>query len=345
MLTNATTVLDRFPLMGIVLSLIILCCTVLSIAYGAGQPYFTDSLQLILQALSQWSLEPITPLLEIRIPRTIAAVSVGLALAISGVILQNLLKNPLADSGLIGINSGASLAIVLAIVLQMDTFGLFFWALIGALVSALLVFAITPRQMTDQSSLTRLVLAGLAITSTFQGFMAAILLSFQNGLDDYRFWVLGSLNRVDIQYLSLALILMAIGLIIAILVIRPLGLSLVGDQLANSLGLNTKLLDAFCILAVVLLTGSAVALTGPIAFLGLIAPYFARAIGAQSIQKQLIYSGLFGMLLLLMADIIARAVVQPFEAPVSILLALLGAPILIWMVRQNNLQNIIQAEK
>jgi len=93
------------------------------------------------------------------------------------------------------------------------------------------------------------------------------------------------------------------------------------------------------------MTGSAVALTGPIAFLGLIAPYFARAMGAVSIPQQLLCSGYFGMLLLLAADILARTLVQPFEAPVSILLTLLGAPILIWMVRQNNLQNIVQMEK
>lgn len=323
----------------------ILIFTVLSVSVGAGSPNFTDSLHALWQSLVTFSVAPLEPLMEIRIPRTIAAILVGIALAISGVILQNLLKNPLADSGLIGINSGASLAIVIAIILQLDSIALFFWAIMGACVSALLVFALTPRQVSDHASLTRLILAGLAITSTFQGIMAALLLSFQNGLDDYRFWVLGSLNRVDTHFLFIAFVLMSVGLIVSMLVIRPLGLSLVGDQLSQSLGLNTKLLDAACILAIVLLTGSAVALTGPIAFLGLIAPYFARSLGANSIKHQFIYSGLFGVLLLLIADLIARLVVQPFEAPVSILLALLGAPILIWMVRQNNLQNIIQVEK
>ena len=222
---------------------------------------------------------------------------------------------------------------------------LFFWAIFGAFISAVLVFALTPRNQTDYSSLTRLILAGLAIASTFQGLMAALLLKFQNGLDEYRFWILGSLNRVEPQFLLIAAGFIAVGIITACLVIRPLALSLVGDQLAQSLGLNLKLLELACIFAVVLLTGSAVALTGPIAFLGLIAPYFARAIGAVSIQQQLLYSGYFGMVLLLAADILARTVVQPFEAPVSILLTLLGAPVLIWMVRQNNLQNIVQLEK
>lgn len=319
--------------------------TVWSIAYGAGSPNAADSFKLLWHSLSSLSLAPLQPLLELRIPRTFAALLVGAALSISGVILQNLLKNPLADSGLIGINSGASLAVVIAVILQLHGLSLFFWAIFGAFISALLVFALTPKNQADYSSLTRLVLAGLAIASTFQGLMAALLLKFQNGLDEYRFWVLGSLNRVEPQFLLIAAGFIAVGIITACLVIRPLALSLVGDQLAQSLGLNLKLLELACIFAVVLLTGSAVALTGPIAFLGLIAPYFARAIGAVSIQQQLLYSGYFGMALLLAADILARTVVQPFEAPVSILLTLLGAPILIWMVRQNNLQNIVQLEK
>lgn len=319
--------------------------TVWSIAYGAGSPNAADSFKLLWHSLSSLSLAPLQPLLELRIPRTFAALLVGAALSISGVILQNLLKNPLADSGLIGINSGASLAVVIAVILQLHGLSLFFWAIFGAFISALLVFALTPKNQADYSSLTRLVLAGLAIASTFQGLMAALLLKFQNGLDEYRFWVLGSLNRVEPQFLLIAAGFIAVGIITACLIIRPLALSLVGDQLAQSLGLNLKLLELACIFAVVLLTGSAVALTGPIAFLGLIAPYFARAIGAVSIQQQLLYSGYFGMALLLAADILARTVVQPFEAPVSILLTLLGAPVLIWMVRQNNLQNIVQLEK
>lgn len=319
--------------------------TVWSIAYGAGSPNAADSFKLLWHSLSSLSLAPLQPLLELRIPRTLAALLVGAALSISGVILQNLLKNPLADSGLIGINSGASLAVVIAVILQLHGLSLFFWAIFGAFISALLVFALTPKNQADYSSLTRLVLAGLAIASTFQGLMAALLLKFQHGLDEYRFWVLGSLNRVEPQFLLIAAGFIAVGIITACLIIRPLALSLVGGQLAQSLGLNLKLLELACIFAVVLLTGSAVALTGPIAFLGLIAPYFARAIGAVSIQQQLLYSGYFGMALLLAADILARTVVQPFEAPVSILLTLLGAPVLIWMVRQNNLQNIVQLEK
>lgn len=317
----------------------------LSISYGAGLPNFLDSIERLGQSIATFSIAPLHPLLELRIPRTFAALLVGVALSTSGVILQNLLKNPLADSGLIGINSGASLAIIIAIILQLHGFHLFFFAMLGALISAILVFSLTPKSQTDYTSLTRLILAGLAITSMFQGLMVALLLKFQNGLDEYRFWVLGSLNRVEPQFVLIASILIFIGIFITLLIIRPLSLSLVGDQLAQSLGLNLRLLELSCIVAIVLLTGSAVALTGPIAFLGLIAPYFARASGATSIQQQLVYAGYFGMVLLLIADIFARVIVQPFEAPVSILLTLLGAPILIWMVRQNNLQNIIQMEK
>lgn len=329
-------------LAAILLMVILAIC---SIALGAGSPNFSESLGLLSQSIFSLSWQPIQPLLELRIPRTIAALAVGAALSIAGVILQTLLKNPLADSGLIGINSGASLAIVIAIIFQFSSVSLFFWAISGALISALLVFALNQKTQNNPASLTRLILAGLAIASTFHGIMAALLLHYQDGLEQYRFWILGSFNRIESGLLWIALCMIAIGICIAFLIVRPLTISLVGGQLARSLGLNVWLLEFSCIIAVVLLAGSAVALTGPIAFLGLIAPYFARALGALDLKKQLLYSSYLGMLLLLCADILARIIVQPFETPVSILLAMIGAPLLIWMVRQDHMQSIVQAEK
>lgn len=103
---------------------------------------------------------------------------------------------------------------MIAVILVPHGLSLFFWAIFGAFISAVLVFALTPRNQTDYSSLTRLILAGLAIASTFQGLMASLLLKFQNGLDEYRFWILGSLNRVELQFLLTAAVLIALGIII-----------------------------------------------------------------------------------------------------------------------------------
>lgn len=273
-------------------------------------------------------------LAQLRAPRLGAALLVGAALGAAGVLLQAVTRNPLAEPGLLGVNAGATLAIAAGFVLQ-GTLGAqaqVAWALAGALTGATLVLLLA-RAGDARVSPLRLVLAGLALSASARGFMAFLLLASEQGLDQFRFWVLGSLARVTPEALLQGCAPLLAGLALAGLLARPLDLLSLGDELATTLGGRPALLRWSAVLVVALLAGGAVALVGPIAFLGFVAPYLARALGALALGAQLRQAMLLGAGLLVAADIVARLVVQPFEAPVSAVIAILGAPLLIWMVR------------
>ncbi|QPF76500.1 iron ABC transporter permease [Roseateles sp. DAIF2] len=275
-------------------------------------------------------------LTQLRAPRLLAALLVGAALGAAGVLLQAVTRNPLAEPGLLGVNAGATLAIAAGLVLQgsLGALGLLGWALLGALAGSALVLLLA-RAGDARMSPLRLVLAGLAVAASARGFMAFLLLSSQQGLDQFRFWVLGSLARVTPELLGPGLAPLLAGLLLALLLARPLGLLALGDELAASLGGRPGLLRWAAVLAVALMAGGAVALVGPIAFLGFVAPYLARGLGGgHELGRQLRRAMLIGAALLIAADLLARLIVQPFEAPVSAVVALLGAPVLVWMVRR-----------
>ncbi|WP_349744985.1 FecCD family ABC transporter permease [Roseateles cavernae] len=271
---------------------------------------------------------------QLRAPRLGAALLVGAALGAAGVLLQAVTRNPLAEPGLLGVNAGATLAIAAGFVLQghLGAQAQLFWALGGALAGSALVLLLA-RAGDARVSPLRLVLAGLALAASARGFMAFLLLASEQGLDQFRFWVLGSLARVTPEALLLGCAPLLAGLALAGLLARPLDLLSLGDELATTLGGRPALLRWSAVLVVGLLAGGAVALVGPIAFLGFVAPYLARALGALALGAQLRLAMLLGAGLLVAADIVARLVVQPFEAPVSAVIAILGAPLLIWMVR------------
>lgn len=271
---------------------------------------------------------------QLRAPRLGAALLVGAALGAAGVLLQAVTRNPLAEPGLLGVNAGATLAIAAGFVLQgsLGAQAQLFWALGGALAGSALVLLLA-RAGDARVSPLRLVLAGLALAASARGFMAFLLLASEQGLDQFRFWVLGSLARVTPEALLQGCAPMLVGLALAGLLARPLDLLSLGDELATTLGGRPALLRWSAVLVVGLLAGGAVALVGPIAFLGFVAPYLGRALGALALGAQLRLAMLLGAGLLVAADIVARLVAQPFEAPVSAVIAFLGAPLLIWMVR------------
>ncbi len=271
---------------------------------------------------------------QLRAPRLGAALLVGAALGAAGVLLQAVTRNPLAEPGLLGVNAGATLAIAAGFVLQgsLGAQAQLVWALGGALAGSALVLMLA-RAGDARVSPLRLVLAGLALAASARGFMAFLLLASEQGLDQFRFWVLGSLARVTPEALLQGCVPLLAGLVLAGWLARPLDLLSLGDELATTLGGRPALLRWSAVLVVALLAGGAVALVGPIAFLGFVAPYLARALGALALGAQLRLAILLGAGLLVAADIVARLVVQPFEAPVSAVIAIMGAPLLIWMVR------------
>nr|ASV47077.1 ABC transporter permease [uncultured bacterium] len=277
-------------------------------------------------------------LVSLRLPRTVAALLVGVALGAGGVLLQSATRNVLAETGLLGVNGGAALGVVVGITVAGAETGQAYliWALCGALLASAAVLAVAAAGPAGGSPL-RLLLAGLALGMTFKGLTGALLLSSATAYDQYRFWVLGSLSGVEPETVLVAVPVVGVGLLLAGVLVRPLSALALGDDVARALGHRPAAVRSVVAAAVTLLAASAVAVAGPIAFLGLLAPFIARAVAGPRTGAQLGLAALAGPAVLLTADIAARLVVRPYEAPASVLIALIGAPVLIAVARSPRL--------
>ncbi|MFJ8471355.1 Fe(3+)-hydroxamate ABC transporter permease FhuB [Kitasatospora sp. NPDC094011] len=271
---------------------------------------------------------------ELRLPRTLTALLVGAALGVAGAQLQSVTRNPLAETGLLGVNAGASLGVVLGVsVLGVQTsYGYLAFAFGGAVLASTLVLLIAGSR--GGGSPMRLVLGGSAVGATFGGITGVLIVNSPEAYDRYRVWVLGSLAGVEgwTTLRQLAPVL-GVGFLLALLTTRPLTALALGDDLARGLGHRPGATRAAVAVAVTLLTASAVALAGPISFLGLLAGFLARALAGPRTGQLTLFAGLFGAAVLTGADVLARVVARPFEAPVSVIVALIGAPALIAIVR------------
>ncbi|MEE6267821.1 iron ABC transporter permease [Streptomyces diastatochromogenes] len=276
--------------------------------------------------------------LDVRLPRTLAAVLVGVCLGTSGCLLQAATRNPLAETGLLGVNSGAAFAVVLALTFfgADSPTALLLWALLGGMAASAVVLLLAGSGRAAGSPL-RLVLAGSALGATFHGLTAYVLLGTQSTFDTYRYWTIGSLAGVETGTLLRLLPLVALGLLTAFGCARPLSALGLGDDAARSLGHHPAAIRLVVAGAVALLAGCAVAVAGPIAFLGLLAPYAARALAGARTTAQLALSGLIAADVMIVADVLARIVIRPWETPVSVLLAFVGGPLLVWIARSSRL--------
>ncbi|MFM9372584.1 FecCD family ABC transporter permease [Streptomyces sp. Da 82-17] len=276
--------------------------------------------------------------LDVRLPRTVAAVLVGVCLGAAGCLLQAVTRNPLAETGLLGVNSGAALGVVTGLTYfgVNSPYAMLIWALAGGMAASAVVLLLAASGRASGSPL-RLVLAGSALGATFHGLTSYVLLSTQSTFDTYRYWTIGSLAGIETSDTYPLLPLIAVGLLVAFGCARPLGALALGDDSARALGHHPGRIRLVVAGAVTLLAGSAVALAGPVAFLGLLAPYAARTVSGPRIAPQLLLSALVAANVLLVADLLARVVIRPWETPVSVLLAFIGGPLLIWIARTDRL--------
>ncbi|GHC78863.1 iron ABC transporter permease [Nocardiopsis terrae] len=272
---------------------------------------------------------------HLRVPRTLAGLAVGAALGVSGVLVQGVTRNPLGDPGILGINAGAALAAVLAIsVLGVSALlGYVAFAFLGAAAAACAVYAVGSLGP-DGAGPVRLALAGAAISALLGSLTSAIILRDRASLDEYRFWVVGSLAGADGAALLQALPFLTAGLVLAVALARPLNAVALGDELARSLGTRLWLVRGASALAVVLLAGTATAAAGPIGFVGVAVPHIARALVGPDHRWVLPWSAVLAPVLLLVADVVGRVVARPEELQVGIVTALVGAPFFILLVRR-----------
>ncbi|MFE5329752.1 Fe(3+)-hydroxamate ABC transporter permease FhuB [Embleya sp. NPDC056575] len=324
---------------AIALTATVVVLTGISLSVGAGEVGVGGAFDYIFNRHGARSDSHLTLVIrDLRLPRTLTALLTGAALGTAGCLLQTVTRNPLAETGLLGVNAGASLGVVLGITLVgvQTGYGYLVWAFAGAAVAGLLVLAISARR--GGGSPMRLVLAGAALSATFGGITNILIVNSTEAYDNFRFWILGSLAGIQgFDSLGSLAPVLAGGFVLAVLVSRSLSALVLGDDLARGLGHRPALTRALVAVSVTLLTASSVALVGPISFLGLLAGFLARTLAGPRILAQLCFSALIGAAVLTAADVAARVVARPFEAPVSVIVALIGAPLLIGVVRSRRL--------
>ena len=259
----------------------------------------------------------------------------GAALGLAGAAMQGVARNPLADPGILGLNAGAALAVVVGIyVFGIGSLTGYIWfAFIGAAAAAVVVYAIASRGR-DGATPVKLALAGAALSAGLFSLMNVILVSSQDTLDRFRFWQVGSIGGRDWSVLLPALPFLAVGAVIVLGGGRVLNSLALGDDIARGLGQNVGLARGITALGIVLLCGSATALAGPIGFLGLVIPHAVRLLTGPDYRWILPFSLVSAPILLITADIIGRVILLPGEVPAGIMTAIVGAPVFVWLIRR-----------
>ncbi|MEU9333751.1 iron ABC transporter permease [Streptomyces sp. NPDC048290] len=268
-----------------------------------------------------------------RVARTVLGLLAGAALGLSGAVLQALTRNPLADPGLLGINAGASAAVVTAMTYLGVTslIGYVWFAFAGAaLVGALVWFLGGSRGATP----VRLALAGTAISAALYGYLQAVMIMDQAALGKMRFWTVGSLNAATGDTILQVLPFLVLGTLLALGLARPLNAMAMGDDTAKALGAHLNRTRALSMLAATVLCGAATAACGPIVFVGLMVPHVVRSFTGPDMRWILPYATVLSPVLLLGADVIGRVVARPAEVQVGIVTAVLGGPVFIYLVRR-----------
>jgi iron complex transport system permease protein len=325
----------------LLLALLALLVTVLlaSVAYGSK----AIPLGVVLDGLFDFDAANPDHLIvrSLRVPRTIVGGLVGAALGLAGALMQGVTRNPLADPGILGVNAGAALFVVTGIhVFEVASLSGYVWfAFAGAALTSVAVYLVGSLGR-EGATPVKLALAGAAITAMLASITSAILLLDLTTLDQFRFWVVGSLSNRTGKVATQVAPFIGTGIVAALCAGPVLNAMALGDDVARSLGQRVALARAAVGLVIVLLVGGATAAAGPIAFVGLAVPHVARAITGPNYRWVLPYSAVLAPMLLLGADIVGRIVDRPAEVQVGIVTAVIGAPCFIALVRYRKLAEL-----
>ena len=300
-------------------------CVVLSLALGSRSVPVGTVVDAILGHGTDRDAAVITGM---RWPRTVVGLVVGAALGLAGAVVQGVSRNPLAAPTTLGINAGAALAVVTAIyALGLSQPGQYVWfAFAGAAVAA--ATTLTLGRRSGDLDPIRLVLGGTIVQLVLASWTSAVLLFSERTLDEARFWLVGSIAGRELSVLIPLLPLFAVGAVVGLAITSGLNALALGDEAAEALGVPVTRIRVAGMVAVVLLAGAAVAVAGPIAFIGLAAPHLVRLVAGTDHRVLVPGCLLAGPLLLLSADIVGRMIMRPTEVEVGIVTAFLGAPLL-----------------
>jgi iron complex transport system permease protein len=271
-----------------------------------------------------------------RVPRTLIGLAAGLALGVAGTVVQGVTRNPIADPGLLGLNSGASLAVVCAVWLFGITspLGFVWFALLGAAAAAALVFSIGAGQP------VRLALVGATVTAMITPLITIVLLRDTTAFNMYRFWAVGSLTGRGMETLERLWPFVLVGAVLAAALAHRLNMLALGDDVARALGQSVGVTRAASGATIVLLAGAATALAGPIALVGLAVPHAARRLVGTDYRWVVAMAALLGPVMLLGADVIGRLVLPQSELEAGVVAAAIGAPVLVAVARGRSVAGV-----
>lgn len=308
-----------------------------SLLNGAGPVSAIDVMAALMGAGTEEALFVVT---ELRLPRTVIALITGLALGLAGAILQSMTRNPLAEPGLLGVSAGSGFSVALAILWGASTTTITTMvAQLGALAGCALVIAATRVQGLGNDPV-RLVLAGATLTSLLMALTSMLMLMDQRAADEIRFWITGSVAGKSLSMLWATLPFIMVGLALIAILARPLAAMALGEKAAVGLGHHPGRIRFLITVTVALLVGSATALAGPLIFVGLVVPFIARAFSGPDIRKTLWLCVPIGPAVVLGADVVSRLIAAPAEMPLGVVTALIGAPVLLAIVRAGRMPSL-----
>ena len=324
-------------LTGLVLGL--LAASVLAVALGAVRLHPVSVFRVLAVAAGLPlrelpSTEETAIVLYIRLPRVAAAVLVGAALSLGGVVMQGLFRNPMASPDILGVSTGGSLGAVLAISTGLFAFNVLFlplFAVVGALLAASLIYLVS--RYRGRTNLLFVVLAGLAVSSLFNGLVSAILLfARQYEVSQFIFWTMGGLDGRTWRQVTLPLPALLPGMAALFLFARDLNLFALGEEGAHALGLQVENTKRLLLALAAVVTGVAISISGPVGFVGLLVPHLFRMLVGPDHRILMPVSALGGATFLVLSDLIGRLVIPPFEIRVGIITAVLGSPYFLYLI-------------
>ncbi|MDO4791119.1 MAG: iron ABC transporter permease [Buchananella hordeovulneris] len=329
-MTQGTLTATR--LRAILVALILLAAALLaSIALGSREL----SPAQVWEGLTSPHVTDLTEVVRgLRLPRTLAAVTVGLCLGLAGTVMQALTRNPLADPGILGVNAGAGLAVVVFVALAgFSTVGSnMAAALVGAAIAVVAVHLLaggTGRR----SAPARLALAGVAVSAALSSLIQGVVLANQFVFNEFRFWVAGSLEGRSFGHVVPLLPPIGVALVVAVSILPALSVLALGDEAATALGVPVRRVRTLGLACVAVLAAAATSIAGPLSFVGLAVPLVARRLVGEDLRWAGALSLLLGPVWVLASDVLARVMLGLAEAPVGVILALAGAPVFIALVR------------
>ncbi len=327
--------IKTITLIGILLLFI---SVILSITYGAKSVGLSDVIDALLgRNLEDYNVNVV----QARLPRTLFGIIAGASLSVSGVLMQSITRNPIADPSILGVNTGASLFIVFGISFfniqsKLSYIGL---AFVGALLTSIFVYRLASLGYSGATPI-KLAISGAAISTALSSLISIIVMPDSSVMTSFRFWQIGSIGGTSTDDILLLLPFTVLAIVVSFLLSDNLDTMLLSEETAIALGLNigrTRILAALC---GVLLCACTTALAGPISFIGLMIPHLIRSSIGSSHKPLIILSGIYGGAILIISDVLGRILGAPGELESGIMTALIGAPVFIYIIRKAKLQSL-----